>query len=246
VGDVARELEQCIRQQRPGYLRGALLPTFSELAEEFGTSRRTMKLALGLAVDAGMVTLSLHGPQVSECRPALVGSGVASQVPREFRREEVLEFLKAVEPQVAAQAALNAAKNSVGRKALEAVGRRLEEHWNNTSPDVAMEDDREFHVTVAGLCANNKFYSSIRDCYARIEKPLRGMARPNNINAIGPSPVLLCMHAWYRDETREQHLKIFRAIMAGQCERARAAMEEHIYYVVEKFKEMKRDTDRGY
>ena len=176
--DVARDLQQYIRQQRPDYAWGAPLPTLSALAAEFETSRRTMKVALEILVGDGWVTLSLHGPHVSEIPLEFAVSVVAPLSARRPRGEDVLEFLRAVEPQAAAQAALNAAKNALGRRALDAVRRRLEERWNNASPTAAMDDDRAVHIAIAGLCENNKFYSSIRDCYARIEAPLRGKAQP--------------------------------------------------------------------
>lgn len=243
VSDVALDLEARIREGAQDYRHGVLLAPICDLAVAFGTSRKTMRRALALEVKRGWVTPSLDGPRVTAPEP-----GDPAPPPERLRWprwDEVLAFLKAIEPEAATRAAVSACRNAVGRKRLAAAAHRLEANTRNPSPHAAFEENREFHMAVAVLCEHRKLQSSIQDCYAVMPQPQKGKAQGYRVDGMSPSPLLLCMDQRFRDEMREQHRRIARAVMAGQGETARAAMLEHLACVEKKFRELKGETDKG-
>ena len=190
------------------YAHGSLLPPERELAERMAVSRATLREAMAALRAAGLVTThrGRGGGTEVEFRPEAPGSaGGIDRPPEEL--VDALDFRRIVEPGAAYAAAgkkLTAAQKAALRDALEAVN-------TETDPGRHRQADSLFHLAVASLSAS----PLLIDAATQVQKSLHEM-----LNAI---PVLdrNIVHS------RQQHVAIAGAILAGDAAKARRVMERH-------------------
>jgi DNA-binding FadR family transcriptional regulator len=193
---------------------GERFPSERELAAQLGISRLTLREAFRELHGAGyvssrrgrfggtFVTYTRPAPDRSEARRLALQDG--------DKLTDALTFRLAVETGAAeALASVLAASPDPGTQDMLAA--RLAD-VNGASPDDYRRLDTLFHLTIAELAGSSLLATACADARMRLNDLL---------NAI---PVL----QRNIDHTAGQHQAIVEAILAGDCERARAAVAEHL------------------
>jgi DNA-binding FadR family transcriptional regulator len=188
---------------------GDRLPPERELARQLGVSRTTVREAVRVLEGEGLVEIKRGSSGGISVRPQ-------SPAPAELRRrlrefEEIIEFRLAVEPMAARLAAQRRTKPD-----LTAFARTFEwlEALAATGAEGAVSDwvraDGEFHLLIARMSRNRRLMAAIEEARA-------GMFLP--IGAV-----------FGRLETRahDMHAELHESIVAGDADRAAAAMTGHV------------------
>ena len=191
---------------------GDRFPAERELAVRLGISRITLREALRELQQAGYVESRrgrLGGTFVTY-RPPLPSEAEAARLAREnaARLTDALTFRMAVETGAAEALARSGDLRAVGREELLA---RLAA-VNSASPADYRRLDTRFHLSIAELAGSPLLTAACVDARMRLNDLL---------NAI---PVL----RRNIDHTARQHTAIAAAILAGDAERARRAVAEHL------------------
>ena len=208
--------ESCVEQLATSirlgvYQRGTMLPPERELAERLGVSRSTLREAMAALREAGLVETrrGRGGGTVVTLRPRTPSARAAARVPEGRRAEwlDALEFRRVVEPgaaEIAARADLDDLQRARLEKAHAEVSaaRRPAQH---------RQADSRFHLTVATLTGSPRMIEAVTSVHAVLNEMLLAI------------PVMNANIA----HSDRQHSLVVRAILAGQPERARRAMEEH-------------------
>ncbi|MFN3546608.1 MAG: FadR/GntR family transcriptional regulator [Mesorhizobium sp.] len=206
---IARELE---RQVLVGDLPvGGALPSETTLAKRFGVSRSTIREAIRVMEqiglirrDAGRNKLRITAPQTKE-----IGAQIKTAfLLQETTFEQLWEVLSAIEPACAASAALRAGEEDLRK--IEDNIRRTEQRMDDN--EALVELDIEFHNLVAAATGNGALELS-RGTVGELFYPAfaQVMARLN-----AGERLLLA------------HRKIHEAIVARDDRQARLWMERHI------------------
>jgi DNA-binding FadR family transcriptional regulator len=212
-------VERLARAIRLGVLvDGDQLPPERELAETFGVSRVTLREAIGALREIGLVT-SRRGrgggtfvvaPAPREVGPAsLVATrAVEARGPAERRAlDDTLDLRRVVEPGAAALAAsrtLTAADRATLHRCLrDACG---------CAPGARRLADSRLHMAIAAAGGSVSVAAVVADVQFRLDELLRAI------------PVITANIA----HSDRQHEAIVDAILAGQPDRARREMEDHV------------------
>ena len=195
--------------------QGDRFPAERELSALLGVSRLTLREAIRALQQAGYVESRrgrFGGTFVTYTRPA--------PDPKEVRRialedsdrlTDALTFRLVVETGAAQVLAAQVMTQSGGDHCRDTLLARLED-LNNATPGDYRRLDTLFHLCIAELTGSSLLAAACTDARMRLNDLL---------NAI---PVL--QHNI--DHTAEQHTAIAEAILAGDAERARAAVAEHL------------------
>jgi DNA-binding FadR family transcriptional regulator len=195
--------------------QGDRFPPERELSALLGVSRLTLREAIRALQQAGYVESRrgrFGGTFVTYTRPA--------PDPREVRRialedsgrlTDALTFRLVVETGAAQVLAAQVMTQSGGDHCRDVLLARLED-LNNATPGDYRRLDTLFHLCIAELTGSSLLAAACTDARMRLNDLL---------NAI---PVL--QHNI--DHTAEQHTAIAEAILAGDAERARSAVAEHL------------------
>ena len=204
-------IERLAQSVRLGVLvEGDRLPPERELANTLRVSRVTLREAIKALRDAGLV----------ESRRGRGGGTFVAAPRREPRRsrdkieqsvghalDDVLALRKVVEPGAAALAAgrtLSAEDRSSLLEYLRAA--------SDTTPARRRRADSRLHLAIAALGGSALVTSVVADVQMRLDELLRAIpVMPANIA-----------------HSDEQHAAVVRAILGGQADAARTAMEEHV------------------
>ena len=193
------------------YPRGTTLPPERELAGQLGVSRATLREAMAALRQAGLVetTRGRGGGTVVTLRLRTPSARRAARTDAVTRATwlDTLAFRSVVEPgaaQLAAAAQLTAAHRTQLEQAHAAVASagRSAQH---------RQADSRFHLTVAALSGSPRVVEAVTGVQATLHEMLLAI------------PVLDTNLA----HSDRQHATVVRAILAGQPDRARRAMEEH-------------------
>ena len=193
---------------------GAQLPTERELATQLGVSHPTVNDAVRLLEQQGLVRLKMGSG-------TFVSDGARSAFAEAMRRlftfraldfRELMVFREMLEPDFAALAAERATPDDIAT-----VGeccKEIEEAWYSGDGYVAA--DAGFHEALAHATGNELV-----------------MAVTSGIQGLLQTAMDAQFHLG-QDETSEQgilsHRPVYEAILARDCGRARAAMEEHMRF----------------
>lgn len=191
---------------------GDRFPAERELAARLGISRITLREAIRELHQAGYVESRrgrLGGTFVTY-RPPVPSEAEAARLAREnaARLTDALTFRMAVETGAAEALANSGERRALGREAL--LGRLAA--VNSASPEDYRRLDTLFHLSIAELAGSPLLTAACVDARLRLNDLL---------NAI---PVL----RRNIDHTASQHTAIATAILAGDAERARWAVAEHL------------------
>lgn len=191
---------------------GDRFPAERELAAQLGISRLTLREAIRELQQAGYVEsrrgrfggtfVTYRPPDPSEAEAARLARANAAKL------TDALTFRMAVETGAAEALARSSERRAVGREVLLA---RLAA-VNSASPEDYRRLDTLFHLSIAELAGSSLLTAACVDARMRLNDLL---------NAI---PVL----RRNIDHTAGQHAAIAAAILAGDAERARWAVAEHL------------------
>ena len=208
--------EACVEQLATAirlgvYPRGSTLPAERELADRLEVSRATLREAMAALRQAGLVetTRGRGGGTVVTLRPGTPSARAAARISARTRRSwlDALEFRRIVEPGAAALAA---------RRELSQDRRQQLEHAHADvqqarKPAAHRQADSRFHLTIAALTDSPRTVEAVTSVQAVLHEMLLAI------------PVLDANIA----HSDRQHARLVRAILAGNPQRARRAMEEH-------------------
>jgi len=191
---------------------GDRFPAERELAAQLGISRLTLREAIRELQQAGYVESrrGRFGGTFVTYRPPDPSEAEAARLAREnaAKLTDALTFRMAVETGAAEALARSSERRAVGREVLLA---RLAA-VNSASPEDYRRLDTLFHLSIAELAGSSLLTAACVDARMRLNDLL---------NAI---PVL----RRNIDHTAGQHAAIATAILAGDAERARWAVAEHL------------------
>ena len=191
---------------------GDRFPAERELAAQLGISRLTLREAIRELQQAGYVESrrGRFGGTFVTYRPPDPSEAEAARLAREnaAKLTDALTFRMAVETGAAEALARSSERRAVGREVLLA---RLAA-VNSASPEDYRRLDTLFHLSIAELAGSSLLTAACVDARMRLNDLL---------NAI---PVL----RRNIDHTAGQHAAIAAAILAGDAERARWAVAEHL------------------
>jgi DNA-binding FadR family transcriptional regulator len=191
---------------------GERFPAERELAARLGISRLTLREAIRELQQAGFVESrrGRFGGTFVTYKPPAPSEAEAARLAREnaARLTDALTFRMAVETGAAEALALSPAQRADGREVLLA---RLEA-VNSANPADFRRLDTLFHLSIAELAGSPLLTAACADARMRLNDLL---------NAI---PVL----RMNIDHGARQHTAIVTAILAGDAERARQAVAEHL------------------
>jgi GntR family transcriptional repressor for pyruvate dehydrogenase complex len=205
-------VEQLGRAIRLGvYPLGTTLPSERELAERLAVSRATLREAMAALRQAGLVETrrGRGGGTVVTLKPRTPSARAAARISPERRRDwlDSLEYRRIVEPG-AAWLAARAELSAVRREQLELAHQDVAAHRR---PADHRQADSRFHLTVASLADSPRLIEAVTSVQATLHEMLLAI------------PVLQANIA----HSDRQHAVVVRAILAGDADRARRAMEEH-------------------
>ena len=222
---ILRPRAQVEHQMREAILRGDFcqgdkLPPETELAQQFGVSRPTVREALGSLVAGGLIRKIpgvAGGSFVMSVTPDSLSSMLSESMDTIVRLgsldiDELTSMRRVLEVPAASWAALNRQDQQVS--ALHDIVER-QKSTTIDDPDVVVFD-RDFHVTVAHASGNRLLAAFIAAIH-QATLPAR----------------FLCVTPEVGRATVKQHIAILKAIDTGSARDAAEAMDEHLEYVLQ-------------
>jgi GntR family transcriptional repressor for pyruvate dehydrogenase complex len=203
-------VEQLARAIRLGVLAdGEQLPPERDLAERLGVSRNTLRDAIAALRESGLVTTKRGRGGGTRVTYAAESASAASR-PRVRSGAEIddaLDFRRVVEPGAAWLAATRAL-TADERAWLNDSLREVDEAADRSSHRVA---DSRLHLAIATLSGSPMLIEAVTRAQSALHEMLMEIPvlRPNI------------------EHSNQQHHEIVGAILGGDPDRARAAMEEH-------------------
>jgi len=200
--------------RREGHVRGDRLPSIRNLSARLGLGRNAVRDGLLEAQSKGFVKIEPRlGVFVQDLAPGSQSDGQSTALDQSLATEaqnlfHVIDSRLLVEVELIGEAArLRRAEDLLPlRRALEAV---LANYENRLS---FIEADEAFHVGIARLAGNSVLLGFL--------KSLLEMLRPAKMG--------LWLSSHDRGQTDLEHVELFRALLAGDSERARTVMRAHI------------------
>lgn len=216
AGRAPRVTEEAIDKIREHIVSGAWgpgyrLPKESELAAQLGLSRNSLREAVRALSQLRVLEVRQgDGTYVSSLEPALLleSTGFVSHLLLGETEVELYEVRRILE---AAAAALAAGRIDAQEK--DELGRILERMREAHSVEELVEADVAFHAVIARAAGNAVLASLLASLSTRTMRVRLWHGRAAD-DAL--------------DETREEHRRIYEALLAGDPELARAAATAHI------------------
>jgi DNA-binding FadR family transcriptional regulator len=217
-----RVFQNVIDQIQEAILQGKLsegqrLPGERELTEQFGTSRGTLREALRVLEQKGLITIktgSRGGAFVSLVQHHTVSESLALLIrSQKIQLKDLAEFREGIEGTVAALAASRATQRDVeGLKALLAEEQAHVEaglsHW-----DEFIRVDNSLHMALARISRNTMYEMVLKTVHDNINRYYdRLLAREQRV-----------LRRNYADLCR-----MVEAVAGGQAELARSIAQEHV------------------
>jgi len=225
---VADRIETLILE---GVLRpGERLASERELAEKLDVSRPTLREAIEMLSERGLLITTRAGTIVAQFLAPLM-KPFASMLRDNIRgTEDYFEFRGTLEAQAARLAASRA--TDVDRDAIRACVERMTKAHALEDPAQEAEADVDLHLLIYEA-AHNVVMLHIMRAMAELLR-----------EDIFYNREQLYLHAGTRQRLLEQHLAIAEAVLAGKPDEAAAAASEHIRSTSETIGEIRRDKLR--
>jgi DNA-binding FadR family transcriptional regulator len=191
-------------------VQGDRLPPERELADTFGVSRVTLREAIKALRDVGLVDSRRgRGGGTFVVSPMTQLPRREDEVVPRSRRalDDTLDLRRVIEPGAASLAAtrtLTAADRATLHRCLEAA--------STCAPEARRLADSRLHMAIAAAGGSASVTAAVADVQLRLDELLRAI------------PVIPANIA----HSDRQHVAIVDAILAGQPDRARIEMEEHV------------------
>ena len=214
---VLRQIETLILQ---GVLRpGARLPAERELAALLEVSRPTVREALAQLEAKGLIAVRPGGGAfVAE----VLGSAFAPPLIELFATHDAalfdyIEFRRDLEGLAASRAAQRATE--ADKDVIRSVFARMRDAHEEKSPETEAEIDADFHMAIFEAAHNVVMLHMARSIYELLRRGVfynRAATYAEKDN---------------RDQLLAQHEAIHDAVLSGEPERARRAVEDHLDFV---------------
>lgn len=177
----------------------------AELADDFGVSRTPVREALRQLQTGGLIEV-------------VPNKGAVVRVPAPWEVREAYEVRAELEGLATARAVSRISRTDI-EKLRQANQQMYERPLRDVEPDqqTAMESRQEndvFHNTITAVAGNIRLARSINEINETF---------PRNVSA-----QLLVHDERHREENYQEHLRIIDALEAGDLERARTEMREHV------------------
>lgn len=201
---------------------GQRLPPERALAEQFGVSRPSVREAVQRLAARGLLTSRQGGGHyVSEQLGTSFSDPLIPLIEsRPDAHRDLLEFRKTLEADCAYYAAHRATE--VDRQRLTSAWQALDACYAGSPEHVEAEGaaDAAFHMAIAEASHNLILLHTMRNLFSLLRRNI-----VTNIGGMNARP------APTREHLARQHEALYRAILDGQAEQARALAGEHISYV---------------
>ncbi len=216
------QVEQQIREAilLGQFAQGEKLPAETQLAEQFGVSRPTVREALASLVSAGLIRKLpgvAGGSFVNTVTPESLSRSLGESMDTIMRLgtleiAELTQVRRVLEIPASRYAATNRTEEH-----LETLRAIVERQRNTTidDPDIP-QYDLEFHTTI-GHASGNRLLAALVAAVHNATHPAQFLDVTQD--------VATC--------TVKQHIAIVKAVSSGDSDRAAAAMEEHLDYVLQ-------------
>jgi GntR family transcriptional regulator, transcriptional repressor for pyruvate dehydrogenase complex len=214
-----------------GVLRpGEKLASERSLAEKLEVSRPSLREALELLSERGLVTSTRGGTIVAQFLAPLIRplASILQDNPR--GTDDYFEFRHIIEPQAARLAATRA--TNIDRRAIRGCVEQMANAHKLEDPTQEAETDVEFHLLI--------YEASHNSVMLHVMRALSELLR----QGIFYSRQQLYLHAGARQKLLEQHYAIVEAIIEGKPKEAETAAREHIRFTSETVSELRSDSLR--
>ena len=210
------------------YQKGQILPSEKELMEQTGVSRVTVRQALRMLAEAGIIeTQQGKGSRVIMDWKELLNPGEMRDHLEECWKQFELSSSarRMIEPALAKQAAIVATQEDIERL------KRVQEHPENIMMEISgysMEDGEE----------NQSFHRCLWDILKNplMDQVWEAIVVPSG--AMRSLPLIVpAQQQKYREEIRRQHEQIFHAIQAHDSEYAYYHMLMHCDWIYQVYKQ---------
>jgi GntR family transcriptional repressor for pyruvate dehydrogenase complex len=226
---VADQLRKLIVE---GTLRpGVRLPTERDLADRFQTSRPTIRNAVTLLEQEGLVTMQRDGMHIADLAAETIAQPLSSLLMSDCRGiDDYMEFRHILEGSAAYLAALRA--NEVDRESLRRCYERMVKLHETGDAEQEATADADFHLAIYEMSHNVVVLHVLR--------ALSDIQR----NDVLQNRNRLYLRQGYRQITLKQHKAIYDAIISGAPEEARQNAQAHISFAKEAIAEIRKAEDR--
>jgi DNA-binding FadR family transcriptional regulator len=218
---IAQRYEQVVQRLRADIAAGRLaagerLPSERELARALGVGRASVREALGVLGNLGLVeTRPGSGSFVAADAGARL-AGATAELPHDASPSDMLEARALLEPRVARLAAARAAPDA-DTEALLAAMDDVADVADPAARASWSESDRLFHRRLAALTGNPVLLSLADHVAALMDEPLWRRLRDESVATPGRTAI----HA-------AEHRMIYEAVVAGDGDAAEFYAAQHI------------------
>jgi GntR family transcriptional repressor for pyruvate dehydrogenase complex len=195
---------------------GDRLPSEIEMARQFDVHRSTIREALRVLAQRGLIQMRVgSGSYVSRVSPAVVAESMDTYfVSNESSYEDVVVLRTLLEPGIAALAALRAEPEDLQN--LEAALQKMEEALTSPDLDSQIAADAEFHLALTAASRNKLLLAIFSGIQYVLQRSLKtGYSRPGKLRR-DPLEVL------------NNHRALYAAVKAGDAVRAVEQMKLQI------------------
>lgn len=206
------------------YHKGDLLPSEKELQEITGVSRITIRRALNILSDAGVIETHKGKGSFVVIDPTEFKHSDAELMHRHEYQKYFMESSKArllIEPSIAQEAARKADKKDI--ELIESFIQGRKGH------DIALSHDN-FHIAIAKATGNPVILELMRDLVTAENQ--REFANESRLQLIPPERQKIISN-----ELKHQHEKILNMIRTHNEEFAYFYMKEHLIYLMKSYEE---------
>jgi len=213
-----RQVEQLILR---GILRpGERLPSERDLAEKFGISRPTVREAIGILEEKGLLnTRPGSGIYIAD----VLGSAFSPALIDLFARHEealfdYLSLRRDLEGLAAARAATMASDTDL--KVVEAVFQKMEAAHSKRNPDAESRLDADFHMSIVEASHNVVLLHMMRSMFQMLK------------TGVFYNRQVMFKARTTREALLDQHRTILECLLARDPKAARKAIEDHLDFVL--------------
>ncbi len=229
VADViAAHIEKLILE---GVLRpGEKLAPERDLAEKLDVSRPTLREALAMLVDKGLLTTKRGGTHIVQFLSPLMEPLAALLADKPRVTDDYFEFRRCVEAEASGLAAIRA--TDVDRKAIRQCIEGMTKANEIEDPTREADADADLHMLIYEASHNVVMLHVMRALSVLLRRDIFYKRQQ------------LYLHAGVREQLLRQHCAIAEAIIEGRKDKAKTAAAEHIRFTFETVEEIRKEGQR--